>query len=481
MHRFVHYLGNCMTILAVLAASEVSRAHNTICSAALSPYSAAAELEIKVSPQFWSMTTTPDGTVGSFAYGAKTIPSAYIEWVHKTKGTSYSMWSVQWDEVPPEIKKLLVAQVAKTVDFWHIRRIPNLLLKKKIEVTFNEPTLLMGQLYEKGTHTIDTSNFLTSYIELANVRDKRDFQKVELHFRSNDSAGKLLETTWTFEENKIGPRTYLHVHVVAPIPKKALSEHSLPESLARTEHFRLTNLVAELYYITRFVPIKSEYGFYGMTFDSLNPQRLLNAFLFFYHRGNPKKIIKDKKEAWVSLRADAYDTPGVYGYEFRAISGNDSLSALKSLLDRIHTDMVTGDVAFSTSNLWNWYQHQTENLQRDMFEVVENTWYRKPFKQLYQELHPGLKPHLSFITRRKFEFYGWKTESIKMLLYDWTSDPLFWNDSAAQTRILQSQQRALTRLKTEYNYLRVIADFAKESGLWERVTGSFGMQPRDFQ
>lgn len=61
---------------------------------------------------------------------------------------------------------------------------------------------------------------------------------------------------------------------------------------------------------------------------------------------------------------------------------------------------------------------------------------------------------------------------VKMLLFDWSRDPLFYGDEKALARIRKSQLEALHGLSKGLDLSRVMRKFVTDSGIAEAVEAS---------
>lgn len=69
-----------------------------------------------------------------------------------------------------------------------------------------------------------------------------------------------------------------------------------------------------------------------------------------------------------------------------------------------------------------------------------------------------------------------------MLLYDWTRDPLFYDDLAGQKKLIDEQKRALIRyFKKGENLKTILKDFVWSSGLLEKIAQTFMLDKADFE
>jgi hypothetical protein len=76
---------------------------------------------------------------------------------------------------------------------------------------------------------------------------------------------------------------------------------------------------------------------------------------------------------------------------------------------------------------------------------------------------------------RRFAELAIVDHDLKMLIHDWSRDPLFFEDASLQRRIVDEQVKALTAITSGESIATVMPRFLRDSGLYRRVLASVGL------
>ncbi len=469
---------------------------NPSCSAAYQKQGGAAvELEMGVSQAVLRILTTSDGLVGGL-FPEGDLPGFYTQW-SKQNYPRVEPAKVDWDLLDEDLQMRLLVEVSrrKKTDFFEDRVVPNVKVRDIIHVQFDQTTDFLGQQYQRGEYDVDVSRFFrrVEYISPASVAN---FSGVELHLRSSEmDAGDLVHSAWNFQAGIGAPKTHLHEHVVEPLPIEALEKAPEETSLVMTEHYRRINLLAEFVSVLKLRRISANKRFSWSRlstlhfFDSINPNFLSGIYRYFAGEWKYKKLGDLFKMGWVGFRgSDAYDQPNLYGYEYRSISDSSSLPLRKKILSNLQKGMRSQEYGLSSPSMLDWVRSKGVNIRDEnaVSALWESTWYKQSYTTLLKRLPAYLRPILggpvrSFLKVASLRFSWMGNEATKMLLYDWSTDPLFHADPIAQKKLIEEQQRALNRYFKNGEALNVVLkDFVWSSGLLERVAQTFGLEKSDF-
>lgn len=457
------------------------------------------ELEMSVNQSVLALLTTRDGTIGGLYTGLRpqsklyasflkvlrldksTPPKDYLDWAAKVF-PSTAPFAIQWDSVPYQLRLSLInhASTLRSQDFFNNRRIPNLIVRPRLTLVFTETTQFLGRSYSAGIHVIDVEkNF--GAVEYRSPSDLNELKGIELHLRNSKlSPGETIDSAWVLQNSIGAGKTHLHEHIVAPIPFKSLEEKPAITALSIVEFYRRANLLAELISIDSLAPIrrisKGDLEFFGSIKGSF-----LSGIYSYFNSLNPKAetaLGSDYKIGYVGFRgADTYDRPGLYGFEYRSITPWKSPFIQKRVADRISEGLMHESYGFTEKSLTDWVNFRGIDLKEPnaVSAFLENIWYGKQIEVLFNELPPHLKyleHDEKFQARLKPAID--KNEAIMMLMYDWSQDPLYFNDPDGVARLNQEQLSALNKIAAGSTSLQpILRNFIWRSGLMDKLLQSF--------
>jgi hypothetical protein len=139
---------------------------------------------------------------------------------------------------------------------------------------------------------------------------------------------------------------------------------------------------------------------------------------------------------------------------------------------------------FDAARVERWLAHVGNPDARRFSGLVGALHYHRMPRDLFKSVPPHLD--LDENARQHFESL-WMDDrkyiDLKMLLHDWSNDPLFFDDSEAQRRIAVAQQVAVAEVmgwrgQDGIQHRRandVMWRFLADSGIYERVMVAFGL------
>ena len=224
-----------------------------------------------------------------------------------------------------------------------------------------------------------------------------------------------------------------------------------------------------------------------------------NVTQYFHDIGSRRvnsPIGDNYKIGWVGFRgSDKYDEPGLYGLEYRSISAYVNETNYQENLDRIQQSMMKDDYGIPKERIRRWLA-QKKNKDA-VSSAVASVWYNQDWADVLAGAAPEVKKALDpdsskLIEKMSFGIYGalrrgWiksplakrltnennRTE-LKMLVHDWSNDPLVFEDETFQKRIIAHQVRALARFQEGETINVLVSDFLVDSGLYAAVSNSIG-------
>ncbi len=452
------------------------------------------EIEIHAHPAILNLLTTPDGTVGGLL-GDMPPPENFAALYGGRAPTD-----VPWDPLADWRKRLLLQHVArnKPTSFDENRAVPRVSMKKEVALDFARETTFLGTVYPPGRHRVDVARVFRE-LEYMSADSVNNVSGLELHFRDNRSAGKVSNDAWTFLDGLGVPRTHQHVHVVAPIPVEALERDPNGQAAAMGDFYRRANLLAEM------TDIVDEGGAIAMNvkggrtfFGYARPDMVWGVTQYFKRLGTSRgswPLGAEYKHGWVGFwGSDKYDEPGLYGLEYRSIRRYSNETNYREILDRLQRSMMSGDYGVPKEKIKRWLAKG--GTEANAPDAVSASWYNQDWPGLLAGAGPDVKKALEGdgsrlqkrLPIRRLMEQSERHAELKMLVHDWSNDPLVFEDGAFQKRIIAQQARALRRFRSlrapsrrpeaKYDPINVIvSDFLVDSGLYDAVWRSIGPGP----
>jgi hypothetical protein len=380
-----------------------------------------------------------------------------------------------WDNLSSKQKRMFLMWVTarKSTSFFEDRSVPGIKIKDKAILHFTKPTQFLGQQYEAGIHEVNISQIFRK-VEYASPSQYSDF--LELHFRTNQPAGVVSNSAWTFltgiQENK----PHQHVHIVSPLNIKQLQEEGQIRSVMLTDFYRRANLVLEMMAIVE----EKKYGITGrgekdvLFWDNLSTERLEKVFDHLETSrltGRQPELNSQAKMAYVGFRgADTYDNPELFGFEVRGISHNSNPEYIRNFLNTIQWAMTQDHFGVPKESMKKWMELQ----KGAVGESLVSTWYNQSWEKLknngighrFEEIDPYFRKHIYDLEQNR---------ELKMILHDWSNDPLIFDKPKLIERIRKEQLKALATLNNGMtSQQKAMRDFLIHSGLYGIFTRSLG-------
>jgi hypothetical protein len=445
----------------------------------------AVELELGTTSKVLHLLTTPNRKVGGFFQNGDVVPKWLPEWAKEKHPEVADFRQLDWDSLEDHVKLDLIVDVSRSrgQSFHHDRRIHGLVPKKKVTLRFKKATVFLGKTYSKGEHVIDLSGALTDQVEYRSAREVSNVAGVELHFRSGQSSGQVSNDAWTLLEGFGIPRNYQHVHIVAPIPFDELKGAPRLESARLGDFFRRANLAAEMIDIVEEGGKISTHGEADgqIFFAPAGTTTIWGVTTYFEHlaRGVDRRPGDSYKMAWVGMRgSDKYDRPGLWGIEVRSVGSKSDTALYRKFLDSLQFAMNMQEYGVKKDRMSKWLELGVRR-NESAPAAVEGIWYNKPWEALFKQAPLPVRLKLLWSQKQKkstFQAFGNEHDEVKMLFFDWSHDPLFFDNPKALKEIVSAQKAAVSEIlagKTKIN--EVMKTFLRDSGLYKEVLRSVGL------
>ncbi len=442
-------------------------------------HDSAVELELDTVPEVMGLITTVNGKVSGL-FGGKPVPKWFKTWA-KGKYPKYkNAGDIPWEQVPLQEQSDLIntASDSRGKDFHEDRLIHGLTTRDTAILVFDEPTVFLGKTYPKGRHEIDISKFLAKKVEYRGPDDVKAIGGVELHFRGPEASGDLSRDARTLQWGLGLDPTGQHLHMVTRLPVKALKARPELEAAKLGDFVRRANLAAEMVDIVHdgggIAPRQNEDAIYFGSFSAEDLHGVTNYFLDVAHGENPA-ISDQYKMGWVGMRgSDKYDQPGLWGLEYRAIHRESRMATHRPVLNGLQFTMAQPELGFSADRFEAWFNGAS---RENPAERVSSAWYNQSWYDLFLEPRtPEARKALQKIGGDEFQALAEHAGELKMLLFDWSKDPLFFDQPAKLKSIAKLQARGLVRLSRGEAPSSVMRDFLLDSGIYQDTLLSIGVR-----
>jgi hypothetical protein len=449
------------------------------------------ELELEMAPELLQALTTTDGRVGGLLQGGEALPDAFLAWARAKHPKEPDPRRIKWTEVSQawQLKLLRHVSRARNQDFSRDRAFHGLKVRDRVRLTFKEPTRFLGKKYPRGAHWVDVSKVMGA-VEYGNRFVTRTVHDLELHFRWNQSSGQVSNEAWAFLEALGIPRDHQHVHVVAPLPVKALREDPVVHPVLMADFARRVDLASTMALVVQDGrAVRERKRIRGtLFFDQRKPKFLAGIWKYFaaVANGEHKRIGRLFRMAMVGLwGSDKYDgQTRLWGLEFRGIGAGADALTHRQILDGVQARMNNGSYGMTREEMARWLEAMGGG---DPGAMLERSWYNQEWPALLERAPAELRKKLDAVAdafpRRPLLRVVRNHRELKLLAYDWSMDPLVYNHPALRDRIRQAQLRALDRiLATETlggeEINTFVSDFLVDSGLYAAVMKSVGVEVR---
>jgi len=470
-----------LALSSAFSAPQFTKCSKTLRSLLTPKEDTSVEIEIENTDPILALLTTSDGTLAPllppkphFSLFRFRLPPSFG---NEFQGWSYEKLAAEpWNNLTPHQKRLFLSWVTfrKTTPFFSDRGVPGFVIKEATTLTFKKPTEFLGQSFESGTHELDISKLFRK-VEYGTPSQNPNM--LELHFRTNRPAGEVSNSAWTFLEAIDVAKTHQHVHIVAPINIKRLQEEGQIRSVMLTDFYRRANLVLEMMTLVeeKFRGITANRAGAVVFWDNLSSEKLNTVYRHFEttrELGRQRPLGMAAKMAFVGFRgADTYDDPSLMGFEVRGISRHSNPEYVKKYLNTIQWALTQDQFGVSKEDMKTWLERQDKSKDLDLGA----TWYNQPWEKLQtngfgHRFEETIDPYL-----RKHIYNLEENRELKMLIHNWSNDPLLFNKPKLLRHIRKKQEEALKKLDIGYiSQQQIVSEFLIQSGIYGIFTRSLG-------
>lgn len=385
----------------------------------------------------------------------------------------------------------------------------------EIQPTRKVPARVLPEVEHQGFFTLETllspnpADIFNRYVEF-HVRGK----KGEL------SAGQVYESALSIVAAAERHKKGYHAHLVADLPLKALAEKGLDQVAAMTDFSRRVEIALQIYQVLVGAPLhvyldkdrkdpeaafvrgpRREGNAYGSLFSDLA--------LLQQNPKHPPKIGDRYKGGFFGVHfEDKYDEKGVWGGEVRVLSQQRQNDY--NLLNAIQARLASNDYLVPLERLRAWAGLPVTSRERFLFffpvsdqsrrakekqrweEKFNGSYYNLPYDTLAKQAPraiqailsketAGGKTLLNYLieksTSQRRPIHSERFVEMKMLIHDWATDPLYFDQPEKLAKIEAIQLRELEKLKQDPQqepYYRVV-QFLQETGIAEDYFRSLGL------
>ncbi len=452
----------------------------------------AIELELFMSERLLSFLTTENQRVSGLLRGL--APPPWLASEYSALATRLGHGSVEnlpWDMLSLGQKQKLLRYVAEKrkagASFFRHRLFDGLVVRPEVQIHLNKPATLFGASLAAGDHRVALGQLIQK-IEFGGAKAAEAVSLLELHLRvgGGQSASGHEVPAGTVSRNAselleliglVAP--HQHAHIVSPLPAERLKSGGELEAARMTDFVRRANLAVEMMAIvehgTRIV--EKDVG-NAIAFDSFDAFRMHRTFDFFRdvgQEGTPK-LGDSLKLGFVAVRGpDKYDgLAPLWGLEVRFIPKDVNREAMEHLLNALQASMNTGDFGLEPARFQSWWDARGK--KNPSQEITEN-WYNREWKDLVRLAPPELKAEFGrdaydWLRSKELQFMTEETKAVKMLVHNWSHDPLV--DGTLASTVVAGQLKGLGRLKQGHTPTEVVRAFLLETKLYDTVLGTIG-------
>lgn len=455
----------------------------------------AIEIETIMTQSIWSLTTTPDGKLGSLFVAAGVPMKPQIEVWAKNKFPELEPKDIPWSRVP----------LGQRVVIWHYlrsftkdvildRKVKGLMISETVPVQFSKATTLFGRTWGPGKVDFPIRHYIANYIEYTSNEYS---DSIELHFRSTQEAGtfsvdvkRLLQMIGVTSDRQ-------HMHIVSKIDYASLYKSPVTEAFKRADYFRRLNTATEMFAVMqRGSTLTQRYNEETQYFMSLAPGTLSEVFDFWLDlalKKTPRLKVDQAKMGWVGFHpSEKYDDHHVTGLQMRDVQ---HIEEYQHVLNAVQFAVAENNYGVSDDAFNTWLSAHTSsgnmvtrllgtNTQTKRFELkglIEKLWTNKEQELLLRNASPtaleALEKHRDTPAYSRILSSAETRLRVKWLLHDWSQDTLVWGNEELIEKIRSEQTRAIERLAalaataSERDYANyetsIIRGFLNRSGLYE--------------
>ncbi|MEI7441173.1 MAG: hypothetical protein WCK43_06010, partial [bacterium] len=361
--------------------------------------------------------------------------------VHTADEVSFSELSTDTKQ-----KKLQTVTELRGANFNRARNFPGLKLRNPMPLKWNKPTRFLGKMYSPHeTHMVDISPLLyLPKVEYGEPAETKRVGLLEVHFSSNTlSPPELRDESWTMLEGAGILKSQAHLHVIGA-PSTSTSW------LIRAEFWRRLNLAAETISI-----VDKGFTLKNLSQNGETSMRILDRYSLSNGALNLKYISRGEKVPdedrfkpfFVGMHLPGkYKDPRAMGFQFRTLD-KERAAQFEPLIDASTHFLSSEEAGIDENRMNKWlaYMKAKSNVQRREEDYLAMTHYNAPVQNLMRDANieiinffKGKDPLLQKLTQESEENIG-----LRMLLHDFSNDPLFFDEPSFLREVSNAQIKAL--------------------------------------
>jgi len=418
----------------------------------------AIEVEAGMTRGILAAMTTRDGTVGPVLADGGRPPPAFLA----KKAGNKPIESVLWDDLSATEQLDLLKSQSKGHDFFSNRSMPGVMFRP------NAGKALMSKVEYLGPASVESVN------------------GVELHVRQPGTASNnqkdSLETAAAIGATPLSR----HQHVPNKIPQSILKGNAV-DRFRLVDFYRRANITADLASVLEGYSLKPNRDGHITYFDYMKAGALpaMNKHLFSVATtGRGTLGPSTLKMGSVGFRTGSlYKDETMFGFEMRTLSKTNSEEKMR-FGNAVQKGVLTGSYGTPRATIEEWHDKvigtkgSPSKIARRQGEVLSGLHFNRDTDTLLaeppQELMASLTPNVRRGMREKAD----EQYSLKLLVHDWSKDPVISSQPGLAATIVTAQKAALAKLDKDgfESNMGIIKTFVKDSGLYDVYSESLGMR-----
>jgi hypothetical protein len=213
-------------------------------------------------------------------------------------------------------------------------------------------------------------------------------------------------------------------------------------------------------------------------FGPVSASDISHVFDSFYYakRGSPPGRATAVHIGWAGFRGNGYyDDPDLWGIEVRSVSKRLPPHLHHEILDSVQHAIVTRDFGTTREDLMRWVNKNPEKRSgAGAGNEIRSLWYNDGQSR-------AIEKRQSMYTAAGFTDSEWTQLTsnhieLGMVVHDWSQDTLLIDHPERLGKIQAEQNIALKKLKAGEDPSSVMKSFLVQSGIYESVLKSIGLQ-----
>ena len=451
----------------------------------------AVELEIPTTNKALSLMHTSDGTVGPVLNWSR--PPEWLAARAESEGIDPRKYP--WSKLSETERLEILQEGARSVTFYQSRSLPGIHMVDEIPVTLTKGAPFQNQELPAGTHNVNVKDNWGA-VEYIGPEEVENVKGLELHYRDKQSAGKTSRDAWTLiARSEIAKeKPHQHVHIVRKISdllppgSTVLAAAKVADFKRRIEVFLHMQAVLLGYPVSHIEKVIDHMSvdFWGPMTET--QMKKMTGWLESLVNGESSRVQSRAafKISYVGLRGPKTykSTEPLLGLEVRAIypperAGFKYEREVEEMLNAIETSYSHPEFGLSRDRMKKW---RAKNPRADLPSQMVDIYYNKEDLMAYRGRMS--EKTLEFMDSDvtlwlKVMQLSQKNQAFKMLIHNWSRDPLFFDSPRQIEKIARAQQAALKTLATASTEEpeRVLRNFILDSGLFKSYANSIGLYP----